>query len=80
VGEVTIETKYDIGQTLYIPAAGNLQCRVLSVKLTGRNLTYMVEYWSDLDIKTAELYEDELTNTPKLKEITMGKNIVLDGE
>lgn len=55
-----IETKFDMLQTVYIPAAGYQKARIVVIRLAGKNLAYEVEFWTADGVKSATLYEDEL--------------------
>jgi len=63
-GTMKIETKYDVGQVVYISDYYDHKARVISVKITGPNRTvsYDIEYWMPDGIKSSTLYEYEISD------------------
>jgi hypothetical protein len=59
---VKIETKYSVGQKLYIVDAEFLPCRVTEIRLAGKNLWYFLEYWTNNECKTVTLGEEDLVS------------------
>ena len=57
-----IETKFDMGQRVFVPEFSYQPCRIVVIKLVGRNLFYEVEYWLSDGVKSATLWEDELVH------------------
>lgn len=54
-----IDTKYNIGQVVEILEL-EIEARIICIKLEGKNLLYLVEYWSGCEIKTVWQDEDQL--------------------
>jgi len=53
-------TVYNVGETLYVPNAGNRSVRVLSVKIYKLGVEYKVGWWEDNSWMTAELPASEV--------------------
>lgn len=58
---MSIITKFDVGQRLFIVENDYHPCRVTKITQSGQNLYYGVEYWLNGEIKFVELSEDELS-------------------
>ncbi|MBK8652199.1 MAG: hypothetical protein IPN23_10905 [Elusimicrobia bacterium] len=58
-----IESKYETGQVVYINDWFDQHARVVAVKITGphKTISYEIEYWGAEGIKSATVYEFELS-------------------
>ncbi len=64
-----VDTKYGVGDRLFITDNGNVQCRVLEIIISRGGITYQVEYWNNGEVKAVRLYEDELELEPEGKKV-----------
>lgn len=65
---MNIETRFAVGQRLYIIDNGYMPCRVVKVSMSGKNLIYEVEYWVNAELKVVTLYEEELSSEPLIRQ------------
>ena len=66
-----IETKYDVGQVVFLVDWYDHKARIVTVKITGPNRTvsYEVEYWLSDGIKSSTLYEHEISDVQSKEHI-----------
>lgn len=66
-----IETKYDVGQVVYLVDWYDHKARIVTVKITGphRTVSYEVEYWLSDGIKSSTLYEHEISDVQSKEHI-----------
>jgi hypothetical protein len=59
---MTIETKFEIGQSIKIDGLGGFSGTVIGFHLELKNFFYIVEYWAEWNIKIVQLSENEISH------------------
>lgn len=55
-----IETKFDMGQRVFIVDAGYQPAKIDLIKIVGKNLVYGVYYWTDGKLQAVDISEEEI--------------------
>ena len=68
---MTIETKYAIGQVVFIDGLDWHRAWIDGIKISGKNTWYEVAYWWNGELKTVQLREEDISSENHAKDKTV---------